>query len=75
VSKQLHIEDSSTLPVTWQKGLRSNNSDACADVAAGPDGMVYMRNSRDPQGPALAYTREEWNALFLGIKDGEFDNI
>jgi hypothetical protein len=34
-----------------------------------------VRNSRDPQGPALVYTRAEIAAFILGAKDGEFDDL
>jgi hypothetical protein len=36
---------------------------------------VAVRNSRDPQGPALVYTRAEISALLAGAKDGEFDDL
>ncbi|MFE7385889.1 DUF397 domain-containing protein, partial [Streptomyces zhihengii] len=32
-----------------------------------------MRNSRDPQGPALVYTRDEVAAFVAGARDGDFD--
>ena len=31
-----------------------------------------MRNSRDPGGPALVFTRAEWDAFLAGARDGEF---
>jgi hypothetical protein len=45
------------------------------EIAALPDGGAAVRNSRDPQGPALIYTRAEMQALILGVKDGEFDHL
>jgi hypothetical protein len=36
------------------------------------DGTVALRNSRDPQGPALIYTRAEIAAFVSGVRDGEF---
>jgi len=32
-----------------------------------------MRDSKNPGGPVLAFTPEEWEAFTLGVKDGEFD--
>lgn len=32
-----------------------------------------MRNSRDPDGPALVFTRSEIGAFLAGVKHGEFD--
>ncbi|MCM3925255.1 DUF397 domain-containing protein [Frankia sp. AiPs1] len=36
---------------------------------------MAVRNSRHPNGPALVYTRAEIEALILGAKDGDFDNL
>lgn len=61
--------------VRWQKSRRSNSQGNCVEIAALPDGGAAVRNSRDPQGPALVYTRAEMEALILGVKDGEFDHL
>jgi hypothetical protein len=61
--------------VTWQKSQRSNSQGACVEMAPMPDGAVAVRNSRYPNGPALVYTRAEIEALILGAKDGDFDNL
>jgi hypothetical protein len=44
-------------------------------VAALPDGAIAVRNSRDPAGPALVYTRAEVAAFLTGVKNGEFDDL
>ncbi|WP_436775724.1 DUF397 domain-containing protein [Yinghuangia sp. YIM S09857] len=36
-------------------------------------GAVAMRNSAHPEGPILRFTKGEWDAFVLGVKDGEFD--
>jgi len=69
-----HIEDASTLPVAWQKSKRSGNANNCVEIASIGD-AVFIRDSKNPAGPALAFTREEWVAALLGAKDGEFDAI
>jgi hypothetical protein len=61
--------------VTWQKSRRSNSQGNCVEIAALSDGGAAVRNSRDPQGPALVYTKAEIEALLLGVKDGEFDHL
>jgi hypothetical protein len=61
--------------VTWQKSGRSNPSGNCVECAALPDGGVAVRNSRDPEGPALIYTPAEIQAFILGVRDGDFDNL
>ena len=59
--------------VEWVKSGRSNQSGNCVETAKLPDGGVAVRNSRDPHGPALIYTREEMIAFIGGAKDGDFD--
>lgn len=61
--------------VRWRKSIRSNSTGNCVELAELPDGGIAVRNSRYPDGPALIYTREEFRALMLGVKDGEFDNL
>jgi hypothetical protein len=53
----------------------SGHGDACAELAALPGGSVALRNSQDPDGPALIYTPAEIEAFIAGAKDGEFDNL
>jgi hypothetical protein len=63
------------LPVRWQKSRRSNPSGNCVELAALPGRQVAVRNSRDPQGPALVYTMDEITAFIEGARDGDFDNL
>ena len=59
----------------WRKSRASNPSGCCVEVAALPDGAIAVRNSRDPGGPALVYTRAEVGAFLAGVKNGEFDDL
>ncbi|HEY7271245.1 MAG TPA: DUF397 domain-containing protein [Actinoplanes sp.] len=61
--------------VIWQKSRRSGPNGNCVECAALPDGGVAVRNSRDPHGSALIYTRAEIEAFILGVRDGDFDNL
>ncbi|HET8661647.1 MAG TPA: DUF397 domain-containing protein [Micromonosporaceae bacterium] len=62
--------------VAWRKSTRSNPSGNCVELATLPAGAgVAVRNSRDPNGPALVYTREEIAAFIAGVRDGEFDDL
>jgi hypothetical protein len=63
-------------PVAWQKSQRSNPSGNCVELAMLPGGEeIAMRNSRDPDGPALIYTSAEIAAFVQGAKEGDFDNL
>jgi hypothetical protein len=62
--------------VTWVKSRRSNPSGNCVEVAQLPQGEGFaIRNSRDPEGPALLFTPAEIAAFVLGARDGDFDDL
>ncbi|MFC5955171.1 DUF397 domain-containing protein [Streptomyces pratens] len=65
----------SSLDACWIKSRHSNAEGNCVEVAPLDDGSVAMRNSRDPDGPALVYTSAELAAFLVGAKDGEFDHL
>jgi hypothetical protein len=49
----------------WVKSSFSFANGNCVEVAELPGGSVGIRDSRDPDGPVLRFTRAEW-AAFLG---------
>jgi hypothetical protein len=57
----------------WRKSTASGpNCDNCVEVAFVGD-AIAVRDSKNPQGPALIFTQAEWDAFVGGAKDGEFD--
>jgi hypothetical protein len=56
----------------WRKSKRSNNGGNCVEVASNLPGVVAVRDSKDPGGPALVFTPDEWAAFTGGVRDGEF---
>lgn len=61
--------------VCWQKSRRSNSQGACVELGGLPGGDIAIRNSRDPDGAVLFYTKAEIRALIEGVKEGDFDNL
>jgi len=57
--------------LAWKKSTASGTGN-CVEVA-GVDEAVLIRDSKDPSGPALHFTRGEWTAFLLGVRAGEFD--
>ena len=61
------------IPGPWVKSSYSGPTGGnCVEIAFLTDGGVAMRNSRDPEGAALVFTRAEWDAFLGGARDGEF---
>ena len=53
----------------WRKSSRSNaNGGECVEVGSSAAAGVAVRDSKDPDGPALAFTPAEWHAFTRHIK-------
>ncbi|MFF3467265.1 DUF397 domain-containing protein [Streptomyces sp. NPDC002619] len=65
----------SSLDARWIKSRHSNAEGNCVEVASLVGGAIAVRNSRDPDGPALVYTPAEVAAFLAGAKEGEFDHL
>jgi Domain of unknown function (DUF397) len=58
----------------WRKASRSgNNGGNCVEVAQNLPGAVAVRDSKDPDGPKLVFSPEDWRTFTAGMKAGEFD--
>ena len=58
---------------SWRKSSFSGAAGSnCVEVADLDDGYVAVRDSKDPQGPALVFTPAEWDAFRRGVRAGEF---
>ncbi|WP_454196935.1 DUF397 domain-containing protein [Nocardia sp. Marseille-Q1738] len=59
----------------WFKSSRSTGAKECVEVAHLGGGMVGVRDSKDPTGPALVFTPGEWDAFTGAVQGGEFSSI
>ena len=62
--------DASTSQLAWQRSTRCA-SGSCVEVAK-IDTTYVMRDSKDPDGPILAFTKAEWDAFVSGVLAGDF---
>jgi hypothetical protein len=70
-----HVAHATDLgPLPWRKATASAAGN-CVEMAAVPDGPVAVRNSRDPHGPAILFSRTAIAALIEGMNAGEFDDL
>jgi hypothetical protein len=59
----------------WRKAAASSANGTCVELAPGGSGFVYLRDSKDPHGAVLTFTRAEISAFLNGAKAGEFDDL
>ncbi|MEU5027626.1 DUF397 domain-containing protein [Streptomyces milbemycinicus] len=57
----------------WRKPWSGPNGGACVEVLKLSDGRVALRQSTDPDGPALIYTPLEIEKFIQGAKAGAAD--
>jgi hypothetical protein len=56
----------------WRKSSRSSANGACVEAA--PIGQtVFIRDSKNPHGAHLAFTRRAWRTLTHRLKAGAYD--
>jgi Domain of unknown function (DUF397) len=60
-------------PEGWLRPWSGGNGGSCVEAMKLPDGRIALRQSTDPQGPALLYTSAEMAAFIHGAKTGEAD--
>ncbi|MGK4580235.1 DUF397 domain-containing protein [Kitasatospora sp. HPMI-4] len=59
----------------WFKSSYSSNGGNCVEAAANLPGVVPVRDSKDPTGPALIFSPEAFAAFVAGVKAGEFGTV
>ncbi len=60
--------------LTWRKASYSgSNGGGCVEVASTASAVVAVRDSKDPDGPKLAFAPHEWRAFTDQVKAGGFD--
>ncbi|ATL67302.1 DUF397 domain-containing protein [Nocardia terpenica] len=57
----------------WFKSSRSGSMKDCVEIAHLNQGHVGVRDSKNPTGPALAFTPSEWDAFTTDVQHGEYD--
>jgi hypothetical protein len=68
-----HVDDASTLPVTWWKSSASAAQSDCVECGIVDGRTVAVRDSKNPTGPALLFSRASLAGLVAGVRAGEFE--
>ncbi|WKX72114.1 DUF397 domain-containing protein [Streptomyces sp. XD-27] len=54
----------------WRKSPFSDGGNQCVEITDLPGGAVAIRDSKNPERPALRYTAEEWTAFRRAVIEG-----
>ncbi|KJS55400.1 hypothetical protein VM98_13245 [Streptomyces rubellomurinus subsp. indigoferus] len=60
---------------SWFKSSHSSNGGSCVEVSADFPGVAPVRDSKDPEGPALIFSVEAWRAFVAATVAGDFGGI
>lgn len=52
----------------WKKAKASDGGGNCVEVAVGGDSTVYIRDSKDREGPHLHFSRTAWTSFLAGVQ-------
>ena len=58
----------------WFKSSRSGGGKECVEAAFLDSGLVGVRDSKNPTGPALIFTPTEWDAFTTNLRNGTLDH-
>lgn len=59
--------------IPWRTAVKSGWAN-CIKVARRA-GVIVVGDTKQPDGPVLCYTIQEWDAFLDGAKKGEFDDF
>ncbi|SFX89244.1 DUF397 domain-containing protein [Streptomyces atratus] len=68
-----HIDDASTLPVSWWKSSRSDTGAQCVEcgIVNHAEQRVAVRDSKNPNGPALLFSYAALGGLVDVLRRGD----
>lgn len=62
----------SDLSVRWRTSTYSTNGGDCVEIGEGLPSAVPVRDSKDPEGPALVFPVDTWSAFVADVKARRF---
>ncbi|MFJ2775247.1 DUF397 domain-containing protein [Kitasatospora sp. NPDC087315] len=56
----------------WRKSTYSGQGGECIEVADDYPAIVPVRDSKDPDGPALVFPADAWQSFVTAVRAGDF---
>lgn len=67
-----YVSSSATLfDVEWRRSSHSTAANNCVEAGTTAAGQFAVRDSKDPQGPALLFPKEAWQDFLRAVGTGE----
>jgi len=64
--------DADLTGATWRKSTYSNGTGGdCVEIVKMPGGVRALRDSKNPHGPVLLFSANQWQAFTHGVKLSE----
>ncbi|OKH97744.1 DUF397 domain-containing protein [Streptomyces sp. CB02923] len=70
-----HVDDASALPVAWWKSTYSDSGAQCVECGIVDAHTVAVRDSKDPSGPALQFSRGRLAAFVSAVAAGRLGGL
>ncbi len=68
-----HHPDATATGFGFVKSSYSGGDENCVELALELDDQVAVRDSKNPSGPALSFTRAAHTTFITAVSNGEFD--
>jgi len=56
----------------WRKSTYSSANGNCVEVATNLPAIIAVRDSKNPDGPALIFDSRSWSAFLADVRAGEY---
>jgi hypothetical protein len=64
----LGVGDGNDSDRVWRKSSRSYGTGNCIEVAVLHSGRIFVRDSKDPNGAVLMFSRSQWNSFAASMR-------
>jgi len=66
----LGVGDTNDSGRVWRKSSRSYGAGSCVEIAVLHGGHICVRDSKDPNGAVLTFSRTQWDSFAARVRSG-----